>query len=45
MRLLDKHRIKSEAAKWKAINTAGPVTIVIMAGLLFAFLRRKKYSG
>jgi ABC-2 type transport system permease protein len=45
MRLLDKHRIRSEAAMWQAINTAGPVIIVILAGLLFAYFRKRKYSG
>ena len=45
LRLLNKQVIKTERLKWQMINIAGPLTIVVLAGLLFGFLRRKKYTG
>jgi ABC-2 type transport system permease protein len=45
LRLLNKQMIKAERIKWQIINMAGPITIVILAGLLFGYLRKKKYTG
>jgi ABC-2 type transport system permease protein len=45
LRLLNKQMIKTERIKWQIINIAGPLAIVILAGLLFGYLRKKKYSG
>jgi ABC-2 type transport system permease protein len=45
LRLLNKQLIKTDRIKWQFINIAGPLTIVVLAGLLFSFLRRKKYTG
>jgi ABC-2 type transport system permease protein len=44
LRLLNSTAIKKEKYKWQLINIAGPVLIVIMAGLLYNFLRRRKYT-
>ncbi len=45
LRLLDKKMIKTDRIKWQVINIAGPLAIVAFAGLLFGYLRRKKYTG
>jgi ABC-2 type transport system permease protein len=45
LRLLNSKMIKSEKLKWQFINIAGPVMIVILAGLIYNYLRRKKYTG
>ncbi len=44
MRLLDRTRIKNERTLWQLINVAGPVLIIIIAGLIYAFFRRKIYT-
>ncbi len=44
LRLLDKPRIKEERAIWQLINIAGPVLIVILAGIIYGFFRKKKYT-
>ena len=44
LRLLDNHRIRNERKKWQLINISGPVLIVILAGVLHGFLRRKIYT-
>lgn len=45
LRLLNKQLIKAERIKWQTINIAGPLIIVVLAGLLFSYLRRKKYTS
>ena len=45
LRLLNSKMIKAEKLKWQLINIAGPVMIVILAGLIYNYLRRKKYTG
>lgn len=44
LRLLDTQRIRKERSKWQLINIAGPVLIVILAGLLHGYLRRRIYT-
>jgi ABC-2 type transport system permease protein len=44
MRLLDSSRIRKERFKWQIINIAGPVIIIIIAGLIYNWLRRRKYA-
>jgi len=44
MRLLDKTRIKNERTLWQLLNVGGPVMIVIIAGLIYGFFRRKIYA-
>lgn len=44
LRLLDKAKIKKERIKWQVINLAGPVLVVILAGLIYAYFRRRKYT-
>ena len=44
LRLLDRAKIKTEKFKWQLINIAGQILIVILAGLLYNYFRRRKYT-
>jgi ABC-2 type transport system permease protein len=45
MRLLNTVKVKSEKLKWQLINVAGPVILVILAGLVYGYMRKRKYRG
>ena len=44
LRLLDKAKIKEDRPFWIIINTALPVVIIILAGILYNILRKRKYA-
>lgn len=44
VRLLDYDRITGDNLFWKLFNLILPVTIVILAGLVYLFIRKRKYS-
>ncbi|MDQ3051092.1 MAG: gliding motility-associated ABC transporter substrate-binding protein GldG [Bacteroidota bacterium] len=44
LRLLDKTRVEASLAEWKIINTAGPVVIIVLFGIIKFYRRRKKYA-
>ncbi len=44
LRLLDSERIKSEGSFWQMINIFLPLAAVLLFGLLYGFVRRKKYA-
>jgi ABC-2 type transport system permease protein len=44
LRLLNAQMIKTGRVKWQIINLACPVIIVILGGLLYSYLRRRKYT-
>ncbi|MDA3834925.1 MAG: gliding motility-associated ABC transporter substrate-binding protein GldG, partial [Spirochaetales bacterium] len=44
MRLLDREKVQDNRIIWQLINTLGPVIIVFAGGLLFWFIRRKRYA-
>ena len=44
LRLLDKQKIRNEKILWQIINIAGPVLIVILAGLIYGAIRRYVYT-
>jgi ABC-2 type transport system permease protein len=44
LRLLDGSRITRERLKWQLINIAGPVILVILAGLIYNWLRARKFA-
>jgi ABC-2 type transport system permease protein len=44
LRLLNRQMVKSERLRWQMINIAGPVLIVVFFGILYSFLRKKKYT-
>ena len=45
LRLIDKPRIKKEKALWQIVNVAGPLLVVVIAGLAYSLLRKRKYAG
>ena len=44
LRLLDKQRIKSERIKWQLFNVLGPVILVLAAGFIYSYFRKRKYT-
>lgn len=44
MRLLDPSLIKKSRLKWQIINTVIPVIIVLLFGMVLAFMRKKRYA-
>ena len=44
LRLLNRSMIKNERFKWQVINIAGPVLLVVLAGLFYSYFRRKIYT-
>ncbi len=44
LRLLNGSVIKKERFKWQAINIAGPIFIVIIVGIIYNWLRKRKYT-
>lgn len=42
LRQLDPERIVNDRAWWQVANTAGPVSIALLIGVLYQFLRRRK---
>jgi ABC-2 type transport system permease protein len=43
--LLNKQQVKSQRVMWQVLNVAGPVIVVLIAGILFSWFRRRKYSA
>jgi gliding-associated putative ABC transporter substrate-binding component GldG len=44
LRLLNRMRVKDEKLQWQLINSLGPVLVVLIAGLLYNYFRRRKYT-
>lgn len=44
LRLLDKSKILNQRLSWQIINTLVPLLLIILFGLIWTYLRRKKYS-
>jgi ABC-2 type transport system permease protein len=44
VRLLDATKVNKERVKWQVINTVIPIALIIVLGLVMAFVRKKKYS-
>ncbi len=44
LRLLDKGKIREERLTWQLVNTAGPVIIILIFGLLAGFYRKYRYK-
>lgn len=42
--LLDQEKIAAQRGKWQLINLAFPLLIIVLSGLLFNALRRRKYG-
>jgi ABC-2 type transport system permease protein len=45
LRLLNTQMIKKERTKWQMINVVTPLLIVLLAGLIYTYLRREKYTS
>lgn len=45
IRLLNVSKVKSEKLKWQLINIAGPVMLVILAGILYNYIRKRRYTS
>jgi len=45
LRLLDKVRVEKEKAKWKLINIVIPISSVMFFGLIYTFIRKRKYEA
>ncbi len=43
LRLLNTVKAKEEGVKWQLINILGPLGMILILGLLYQFLRRRKY--
>ncbi len=44
MRLLDPTLVDAQKTKWQIINTVVPIAVVLLFGLIFNFLRRRKFA-
>jgi ABC-2 type transport system permease protein len=44
LRLLDKRKVKQQRSAWVAANTVIPPLLVIIIGILFMWLRKRKYG-
>lgn len=44
LRLLDRVKIRAEKTKWQFINIAAPLIILLLLGLTYHFLRRRRYT-
>ncbi|HLP73557.1 MAG TPA: gliding motility-associated ABC transporter substrate-binding protein GldG [Bacteroidales bacterium] len=45
IRLLDPSKVRSERLKWQLINIACPVLLVLIAGFLYNYYRKRRYTG
>lgn len=43
LRLLDPKKVEEGRTKWQIINVGLPVLLVVLAGFIFQFIRRRKY--
>lgn len=44
IRLLDMTKVNASRLKWQVVNTALPVLVVLLFGLLLTYLRKRKYA-
>ena len=44
LRLLNTAKVRSEKVKWQVINTAGPLILLLLSGLSYGYLRKRKYA-
>jgi ABC-2 type transport system permease protein len=45
LRMLDRKKVTDEKFKWQTMNTAVPILLVVVFGLLQAFIRKRKFSN
>lgn len=44
LRLMDKKKLKNERLKWQAVNTAIPLLAVLVFGIIYSIIRKRKYA-
>jgi ABC-2 type transport system permease protein len=44
LRLLDRNKLRASKNMWQAVNVAGPVLIVIISGMIYGWIRKRKYT-
>jgi ABC-2 type transport system permease protein len=44
MRLLDKVKWREQKLFWQLVNVALPVLLILCGGLIFGWLRRRRYA-
>jgi len=45
LRLLDKNKIRQERTQWVLINLIGPPLVIILLGILYTWLRKRRFAG
>ncbi len=45
LRLIDKKKLEEGKTKWQVINIVLPVLLVIVIGVIYQFVRKRKYAG
>lgn len=45
LRLLDKKKLKNERVKWQLINTALPLFLLVVFGIIYNLRRKRKYTS
>jgi ABC-2 type transport system permease protein len=45
LRLLDMERVKKETTMWQVINVAAPLGAIALFGVIFSWIRRRRYAG
>lgn len=43
LRLLDKKKLENEKSKWQIINIAAPLLFIVLFGILYQYVRKRKY--
>ncbi|MBN8701876.1 MAG: gliding motility-associated ABC transporter substrate-binding protein GldG [Bacteroidetes bacterium] len=44
LRLMDKKKVKTQRMQWQIVNTAFPVMLVLVVGVVLYFIRRNKFA-
>ncbi|MDD4086294.1 MAG: gliding motility-associated ABC transporter substrate-binding protein GldG [Bacteroidales bacterium] len=44
LRLLDANKVSAQRLQWQLFNTVLPVLLILLSGLLFAWLRKKRFT-
>ncbi|MDQ3017607.1 MAG: gliding motility-associated ABC transporter substrate-binding protein GldG [Bacteroidota bacterium] len=44
LRLLDSVRAREQAIKWQLINILGPVLLILLTGLIYSYIRKRKFG-
>jgi ABC-2 type transport system permease protein len=45
MRMLNPAMVKAGKFKWQLINIAGPLFTILLAGLIYSYFRKRRYTG